>query len=33
MIITMNETSFENQRISIASRKDLGVGGWGHENS
>ncbi len=33
MIITMNETSIENQRIFVASRKDLGVGGWGLENS
>ncbi len=29
----MNKTSIENQRIFLATRKDLGVGGWGLENT
>ena len=33
MIITMNETSIEHQRIFVTSRKDLGVDGWGLENT
>ncbi len=32
IMITMNKTSTENQHIFLASRKDLGMGGWGLES-
>ncbi len=28
----MNKMSIENQRIFLAPRKDLGMGGWGLDN-
>ncbi len=28
----MDKTSIENQNIFLATRKDLGMGGWGLEN-
>ncbi len=31
-MIYMNKMSIENQRIFLALRKDLGVGGWGLDN-
>ncbi len=30
-MITLYKTCIENQRIFLATRKDLGVGGWGLE--
>ncbi len=31
-MITKNKMSTENQRIFLATRKDLGMGGWGLDN-